>query len=180
MTCIVAVKGNGKVYMGGDSCGAAGGSWDKINVASPKVFVNRKIAIGYTCSFRMGQLLQYKFTPPDKGQTSLIEYMVTDFVDELRRCFSANGFAKIDNGVEEGGTFLVGMFDSIFRISEDYQVTEVLEDFDSVGCGDMIAKGSLYTTAEFDISPEERIQLALKAAENFSAAVNKPFHTVKV
>ena len=62
MTCIVGVVDNGKVYMGGDSAGVGGLCIETRK--QPKVFRNGDFLIGYTDSFRMGQLLQYKMSPP--------------------------------------------------------------------------------------------------------------------
>ena len=57
MTCIVGLEHDGKVYMGGDS--AAVGGMDVYPSRIPKVFQAGRYLIGYTTSFRMGQLLQY-------------------------------------------------------------------------------------------------------------------------
>ena len=60
MTCIVGIlEENGDIYMGGDSAGASGNTL-KIR-ADEKVFINENYIMGFTSSFRMGQLLRYGF-----------------------------------------------------------------------------------------------------------------------
>ena len=176
MTCIVGIQENGHVYIGGDSAGIAGLS---ISIRSDeKVFQNGPFIMGFTSSFRMGQLLRYKFDPPKQTvhQTDM-EYMVTDFVDGLRRCFSNNGFGDKDATV--GGTFLVGYKGVLYTIQSDYQVGVPSDPYDAVGCGADLALGSLYSTAKMKLKPEDRVVMALEAASTFSAGVAPPFLLIK-
>ncbi len=172
MTCIVGLVHEGSVYMGGDSAGVAGMSLTV--VTTPKVFKKDSFVIGYTSSFRMGDLLQYKFTPPlHDPKLDPRAYMATAFVDAVRQCFKDGGYAKKENEVESGGQFLVGYRGRLFVIDSDYQVNEAAAGYDAVGCGAQIACGALYATR--DCEPEERLRIALGAAEQHSAGVRGPF-----
>lgn len=173
MTCIAAIAEKGVVYMGGDSAGVAGLS---ITIrADEKVFINNGFIFGFTSSFRMGQLLQYKFDPPkQKASQSDMAYMVTDFIDAVRKCFADNGFDKNGN---LGGTFLVGYNGRLYRIDSDYQVGIPSSGYDSVGCGHDLAKGSLFSTKG---KPEDRIKTSLEAAAKFSGGVEAPFKIIKL
>lgn len=176
MTCIVSILEKGKIYMGGDSAGIAGLS---ISIRDdPKVFTNGPFIIGFTSSFRMGQILRFKFEPPKQTvyQTDY-EYMVTDFIDAVRECFSRNGFG--DKDATMGGTFLVGYKGNLYTIEKDHQVGIPNVPYDAVGCGADLALGSLYSTQGSKLTPEERITLALKAASAFSAGVAPPFLIIK-
>src|SRR5690242_15173484 len=85
MTCIVGlVAADGRVHLGGDSAGIAG--YDLTVRKDPKVFRVGEFAVGFTSSFRMGQLLRFAFTPPPI-EGDLDAYMVTTFVNALRDCF---------------------------------------------------------------------------------------------
>jgi hypothetical protein len=171
MTCIAGLIDGGKVFMGSDSAGVAG--YDLTLRADPKVFTNGSFLIGYTSSFRMGQLLRFKFKPPyHKPETGIDEYMMTDFIDAVRQCFKDNGYAEVKNNQETAGTFLVGYKGRLFTIDSDYQVGESLNKFDAVGCGGVFALGSLASTTG---DPKERMQKALETAERFSAGVRGPF-----
>ena len=173
MTCIVGVVDNGSVVMGGDSAGVAGLS---LTVrADPKVFVNGPFLIGYTSSFRMGQLLRFRFVPPPHHPADRDDFafMATDFVDAVRECFKHYGYAKAENGQESGGSFLVGYRGNLYQVASDYQVGLPVDPYAAVGCGDDIALGALYAT--IGQSAEHRVRTALAAAQRFSAGVREPF-----
>lgn len=173
MTCIAGIVQGGNVYIIGDSAGVGG--LDLTIRADRKVFVNGDFVMGFTTSFRMGQLIQYAFNPPKRHpDKDVMAYMVTDFVDALRNCLKCGGFARKDSEAESGGTFLVGYAGRLFSIESDYQVAESVIGYDAVGCGDAYAKGVLFAT--YSQPPEDRLRLAMQAAEAHSAGVRGPFH----
>lgn len=182
MTCIVALKDGGRVYMGADSAGV-GGWYRKSSRMDPKIYRVGAMLIGFTTSFRMGQLLGYSLTLPHHHADVAIEkYMATAFIDAVRHCLKTGGWAEKDKEVERGGDFLVGYHGRIFHVASDYQVGEREEGFDAVGCGFDLALGSLYTSAmvkDADVggpaNPRERVTVALEAAAAFSAGVHPPF-----
>jgi hypothetical protein len=178
LTCIVGLLDGDNIYIGGDSAEVGG---CQLNVrADQKVFRNGPFLMGFTSSFRMGQLLRYKFNPPEHpyiaGMDKKIDtykYMVTYFVDAVRQCLKDGGFATKKDEEESGGNFLVGYDSRLFEIEGDYQVAEQVAKYNAVGCGSQIALGSLYSTG--GQPPEDRVRLALEAAERFSSGVRGPF-----
>ena len=172
MTCIVALVDEKTVWMGADSAGVSGMS---LTVRKdPKIYKVKEMLFGFTSSFRMGQLLGYKLIVPTHDvDISIEEYMNTSFIDALRTTLKDGGYARTKDGAEEAGNFLVGYRGHIFNINSDYQVGENLVDYDAVGCGSDIALGSLFSTSKR--SPENRIIIALEAAEAFSGGVRRPF-----
>jgi ATP-dependent protease HslVU (ClpYQ) peptidase subunit len=180
MTCIVAwiEEDKKKVWMGGDTLGVGGlGCSNRKDVKVKQV---GNMLIGFTTSFRMGQLLHFEFTPP-KHDPELEDYayMVTKVVPAIRKVFKEGGYAKVEFSQESGGTFLIGYRGSIYEIYSDFQVGVPAKPYASVGCGDDLALGAFHALDSIvlpgDIAPEERIELALKAAEEFSAGVRGPF-----
>ncbi|QJE74527.1 hypothetical protein HHL28_16940 [Aerophototrophica crusticola] len=172
MTCIVGLVDNGTVWLGGDSAGVAG--LDISLRSDPKVFRNGNFLIGFTSSFRMGQLLRFRLAPPPRRpDQDLFRYMVCDFVEAVRVCLKDGGFAHRSNDVETGGFFLVGTEGRLFSIQDDYQVSEFNRGYHAIGCGAAYAMGSLYTTKGED--PEGRVRKALETAEHFSGGVRAPF-----
>lgn len=172
MTCIVGLVDKGKVYMGADSAGVSGLSL--MVRTDRKVFTNGDFIMGFTGSFRMGQLLNHAFTPPRRhADVDIEKFMATDFINAVRDCLKSGGYAEKHHESEQGGRFLVGYSGRLFVVDSDYQVGEVIYGFDSVGCGSDIALGSLYSTSG---KPLKRLRKALKAAECFSAGVRGPFH----
>ena len=178
MTCIVGLIDNNKVYIGGDSCGADSNG-DRSTRKDTKVFKVGEFTVGYTSSFRMGQLLRFKFKlpKPPRDNKKLYEYMVVKFVEELRKTFKKGGYGNINKeGRDEGGTFLVGIRYRLFTIFDDYQVAEKTDGFDSVGCGYPYALGSLESTR--GNKPLHRILTALNVAAKFHGAVKGPFRVI--
>ena len=164
MTCIVGLVDDGDVYIGGDS-------------ADEKVFGNGPFIMGFTSSFRMGQLLRYKFSAPDQTvHQGDMEYMVTSFIDAARQCFANNGFG--DKDASTGGTFLVGFNGKLYTVESDFQVGIPAPGYDAVGCGADLALGAMYATQ--GLPPEERINTALLAASTFSAGVAPPFTILRL
>ena len=176
MTCIVGIidleKDN--VLMGGDSAGVA--NLDICIRKDEKVFRVSDFVIGCTDSFRMIQLLRFSFNPPQIGNIEVYEYMCTDFINKVKECFRNGGYLqKYEEGDDKGGSFLVGYKNRLFKVENDFQVAETFDGYDSVGCGFAYALGSLRTTDNQSYSAQERVDLALKSAEYFSAGVSSPF-----
>jgi hypothetical protein len=162
--------------MGGDSAG----SNDAFNLMirkDPKVGIVEDYIIGFTSSFRMGQILLNAWEPPSwdkESQPDLYKFMVKDFIDALRKLFADSGYLRKENEVQSGGTFLVGCHGRLFTIFNDFQVAESLDNYASVGCGFDIALGSMFTSSGYG-NPQERVSVALEAAGTFSAGVRGPF-----
>jgi len=176
MTCIVALKTNGgRILMGADSAGVcAGYAFHSRN--DPKIYRVGGMLIGFTTSFRMGQLLGYSLSLPAKhDDVSVEKYMATEFIDAVRNCLKTGGWAKKNSEEESGGNFLVAYRGRIFQIFDDYQVSERMEQYDATGCGFELALGSLYTSEGLIDNPEIRVRTALQAASSFSAGVSSPF-----
>ena len=178
MTCIVGLEHAGVVYIGGDSAGVAGLSIS--SRADGKVFTNGPMAFGFTTSFRMGQLLRYAlkvpFQQPDETDD---QYMVTTFVNEVRKCLKDGGYAKKENEAEQGGQFLVGYKGRLYCLDSDYQVGRSRHPYDAVGCGQDIALGAMHALHQKGVAnAAEAIRAALLAAEEFSAGVRAPFEIV--
>jgi hypothetical protein len=172
VTCIVGLADGGDIWIGGDSAGVAG--LDLVVRADQKVFRNGEFLFGFTSSFRMGNLLRFKLSLPRRYPgTDVYEFMVTSFVDAVRDCLKAGGFARKDNEVESGGAFLVGYAGQLFEIGSDYQVGQNVDGFAALGCGAPVALGALFVTQ--GQPAEQRLLTALAAAERFSAGVRAPF-----
>lgn len=131
--------------------------------------------MGFTSSFRMGQILAFNFAPPAPRQNvDPFVYMATEFVDGARQAMKNGGFARSKDGADEGGDFLVGFAGRLFHVASDFQVGEAACGFDACGCGEDVAMGSLYSTREWP-TPAERVRDALAAAEALNAGVRGPF-----
>lgn len=174
MTCIVAVPSRSGVVMGADSAGVAG--LDLQVRADAKVFTRGPFLMGFTSSFRMGQLLRYRLpTPLHDPAVEDHEYLATSFVDAVRECLAQGGWRKKSNEQEEGGTFLVGYRGRVYAVESDFQVAEPASGFTACGCGQMVALGALHALRDRHLGANVKVRRALQAAESFSAGVRGPF-----
>jgi ATP-dependent protease HslVU (ClpYQ) peptidase subunit len=171
LTCIAGLVDKGIIYLGGD--GAASTDTDTVAITNPKVFKNKKFLIGYSVSFRMGQLLQYKFNPPrQKKSQDDLTYLTTTFVDSVKNCFKDNEF----NEENAGGQFLIGYKNNLYLIESTFHVLKTTYNYNAIGAGAYMALGSLFSTT--DKEPLDRVQLALEAAAAFSTVVSAPFTVI--
>jgi ATP-dependent protease HslVU (ClpYQ) peptidase subunit len=174
MTCIVGLEQDGVVYIGGDAAGTDT-NYNVVCRQDEKVFLSSggKMIMGFTTSFRMGQLLRYSFEPPKKSKNKTdMEYLVTDVMDSIRKVFSNKGFMKEKNP-DCGGTFLLGYRKKLYTIESDFQVEASYNNYSACGSGYGYALGSMFSTPS--MSPMERIKLALEAATHHNAAVRPPY-----
>ena len=114
MTCIVGIEHDGGVIIGGDSAGLSG--WSKTIRADQKVFTVGPYAMGFTTSFRMGQLLRYSLDVPAPDTWDIDKFIATTFIDAVRATLKAGGWAKTDGPQEQGGDFLVGVSGRLYAI----------------------------------------------------------------
>jgi ATP-dependent protease HslVU (ClpYQ) peptidase subunit len=171
------VKDN-KVWIGGDSAGS-----DNSSICirrDPKVFKNGHFLIGFCGSFRFGQLLHYKFTPPlNSEEKDAFNFMVTDFADAVRELAKEHGILKIEDNVEEleDIQLLIGYQGRLFTLEEDFQIGEVENEYYAVGEGMDLALGSMYTTSrqKRGYTPRKRLEMALEASALFCKSVAPPF-----
>lgn len=181
MTCIIGMldRKNECVWIGGDSLGSNG--YCKSTYSQPKVFRNKmfeNLIIGSTGTFRHIDLLKYSdklFDELDKYKEKQFdhEYMVTKFIPNAVELFK-NGIID-KTGSDKGTNFIVGIKDKLFEIQSDYSVLEPSLGFCSVGSGEDVAMGSLFTTKDMDMYIPDKIKLALEAAESCSCGVQRPF-----
>ncbi len=181
MTAIVGFADGQSVWIGGDSAGVAG---HQLSVrADEKVFKVGEFLVGFTSSFRMGQLLRHGWVPPlpnvvRNGERivdqDVSEFLATKFIDAVRARLKEGGFAERDKEVERGGYFVLGFRGRLFSVMSDYQVAEFADPYAAAGCGEDIALGAMFATREMK-DPEARIRIALEAAERHSAYVRGPF-----
>jgi ATP-dependent protease HslVU (ClpYQ) peptidase subunit len=184
MTCIVAIAQNGTVYMGSDHAASDDKSGWVMSRKEPKVFKVGQYGIAFTDSFRMGQILQYNWTPPKytptKTNSGLDKFMRTKFIDSVKAAFKEHGFGDIGGTDEDtGGIFIVGLEGRIFVVDEDFHVGENVVNYMAEGSGGMFALGALHAT-KHQKNPRMRLKLALEAASEFSMSVAPPFTYIQI
>lgn len=188
MTCIVALAVGNKVYLGGDSAASDEKTGLIIHRTDPKVFKVGQYGIAFCDSFRMGQILQYNWTPPkytpNAGFKNLDKFMRTKFVESVKEAFQEHGYGRFGSNTEdgdEGGIFIISVAGTgrIFTMDVDYHIAEADVDYMAEGSGQQIALGSLHSTHQIK-TPRKRVRMALEAASKFIMSVRGPFTIIEV
>jgi len=144
MTCIVALEIPGVgVVMGGDR--AAGSGARMFDTSTPKIVSNGELMMGFTSSYRMGQLLQYALVPPMESLGWDVDRWVTvDFMGALMSAFTAARWDEVALGnVAKGGNFLLAVRGRCYEVQENYAWNRFASGEYSVGSGEDIAHGAL-------------------------------------
>ena len=181
MTCIIGFtdKENKVSWIGADSLGSNGYT-KKVETPS-KVFRNdtfKNVLIGGTTSFRHLDLLKYSnnlFDEIDLYKNTEInhKFMVTKFIPKVVSLFKEGIITEEET--DKGGNFIVATPGKVFEVQNDYSVLEPELGMCVVGCGEEVAMGSLLTTKDLNLSPQEKIIKALEAAEQYCCGVQRPF-----
>ena len=175
MTCVVGLVHKGRVYLGVDSAAVQG--WTRRTSRVSKVFRRGPFLIGYTTSFRMGQLLEHHLNvaPQTEKQTDM-SYMVTHFIEVVRVLLKEKGFTKIESNTEKGGQFLVGYRQQLYTVESDFQVGHLAEQYDAIGSGADFALGAMRALEKSP--PMVRVRRSLEIAAHYNMGVCPPF-TIK-
>lgn len=180
MTCIIGIETEQGVILAGDTQGTS--NHDVTDRLDGKVFEAPcyidapRVVIGFTSSYRMGQLLRYvlpwkELLAPEDTETeanpwrlslsvnprhdrdAAMRWMVTKFIPAVRKTMKDNGYLKVENNEETGGMFLVGIEQFLFCVSGDMQVAMSANGFDACGSGYAYALGAVHSSLP---TPEHR------------------------
>jgi ATP-dependent protease HslVU (ClpYQ) peptidase subunit len=189
MTCIVALSVGNKVILGGDSAASDEKSGLILQTTDSKVFKVGQFGIGFVDSFRMGQILQYSWTPPIYKPTAafknLDKFMRTKFVQSVKESFQEHGYGKFGTNApedgDEGGIIIIAVQNTgrIFIMDVDFHISEVDVQYLAEGSGQQVALGSLFSTTAIK-TPRKRVRMALEAAAKFIMSVRGPFTIIEV
>jgi len=189
MTCIVALVSGNKVILGGDSAASDEKTGLILQTTDPKVFKVGQYGVGFVDSFRMGQILQYNWTPPvykpTKGFKNLDKFIRTKFVESIKVVFQEHGYGKFGSNSpedgDEGGIFLITVQGAgrIFSMDSDFHIGEADVQYMAEGAGQELALGSLFSTGAVK-TPRKRVRMALEAASKFNMSVRPPFTIIEV
>lgn len=180
MTCIIGLKHNKKIYIGGDSCTTAG--YETRAQPQKKVFRigGADILVGYCGSIRLAQIMQYVLTPP-KITSPIEKYLVCDFVPALRETLSEHGWLNRENSTDrlnENARFIIGVEKQIFCIYEDFQVHSVKDNILTIGSGSEYALGAMFALS--GVPPKKRILAALSIAGQLTTSVCAPYYVLSM
>lgn len=179
MTCVIGLLCGDRVIFGADSAGTRPEALDQFRFKTSKSFQNGPYVFGCAGSFRLMQIVQHCFEPPEPDWDRLEKFMARDFSSALRECLKEQGWLEQldERDSATGGELLVSVGGRLFLSTSDFGMLEPENEYCAIGCGGPYAIGALYATTDIDppIDARERVTLALQAAQEFNAGVREPF-----
>lgn len=171
MTVIIGIKEkNGDVLIGADTQ-ASNGSY-RVNRKDPKIFEQGQYVVGFTTSYRYGQIIRHQALLPEPKPGYKDYDLICEIVESIRAKTTEFGFNKVDNNQVEGGRLLIAWHGNLFKIDDDYQYSEFQDDYFAIGSGYQFALGSL-CESDGSRNTYDRLRQALYAAYKFNPHVGK-------
>lgn len=162
MTCIIGIEYKDKVYIGGD-IQATGGN-HKVVHTQPKVYKIGDMIIGYSGSYRFGQLLETGLSDPfipAKGY-STYKWLVNVIVPEVVNILESGGYFGDEDSVDSpsisGGNCLIGVTDELWELQDDFSLLRSVRGYNAVGSGHEYALAATEALKDQFKTPEPLMQ----------------------
>jgi ATP-dependent protease HslVU (ClpYQ) peptidase subunit len=179
VTCVIGLLCGNRVIFGADSAGTQPGTLDQARFRTSKSFTNGPYVFGGAGSYRMIQIVEHCFEPPEPDWDKLERFMAHDFADSLRESLKEHGWLEQldERDSASGGELLVSVGGRLFLAEPDFSILEPEQNYYAIGYGAPYAIGALHATAALDppIEARERVMIGLRAAQEFNAGVREPF-----
>lgn len=185
MTAIVAVVDrDGNAIIGGDSAVSLDENTHLEIQAESKVWRVGDYLMGASGWARGCNIARYVFTPPKpraRSAEALDRFMCTTFVDAYRDAMLRGGHTfKEEQSRESIETeLLVVVRGTIYTIYQDFDMERPRSAYAAIGCGTRPALGALFATEHMGAT-RKRVELALRAAEAYDAAVRRPWAFIEM
>lgn len=196
MTCIIGIEDEGSTLLLADSMGSSG--WDQAQRRDGKLHTIAEatptapgVGLGFTSSYRMGQVLGYGLRSKDlrldragSGPAERHQWAVETFIPKVRDLLKDAGWLKIDSSREEGGCFLLAVGEVLLEVQADLQVASPLDGYSAVGSGYPFALGALHAAFHAPVNPPSDALvlgfLAMDAAVYHARGVGGRIDTLRI
>lgn len=178
MTCIVGWSDGSTVIIGGDSCGFDSSSYAVAIRADEKVFEVGPYLIGFTTSFRMGQILRFHLIPPARKEKTDYGHIVKELIPVVRKILNKNGYLRVESNREHSGAFLLGYKGALYTVDSDMQVGIPADGVSAIGCAEDIALGAIFSYRDVTglrTPTVSGIEHSLRIACHLNGGVRPPF-----
>lgn len=187
MTCIIGLETPNAIYIAGDSAGADESGFSVTRrdgkVCRKMTGNNYDLLLGFSHSFRYGQLLKYKWDVPKYDESlDFNDYLHIDFIDSIYELLNDSYLddKNIDN--TELGSCIMSFNDRLFLIGSDLSVEQIdynFSDFVAIGCGSDMAYGAMEALQHLE--PETRLYRSLEIVNKYNpSTIRKPFTIEKL
>ena len=196
MTCIIAHTDGVSSFIAGDKLGSNG--FTKTVQTEPKVFEKEFIklhddgltrtkevmALGYTTSFRMGQLLNYNLNLPEQDASQTFsQYLVIKVIPIILQMFKEEWGARDASQDVGGGQFIILHNHTIYEVQEDFSVLQPKTRITAVGSGTYHAIAAMQAYIEVENESKkplhERIKSIFKIVSDNVTSVSEEFDVLK-
>ena len=169
MSCAIGLVTKDGIWIGTDSA-ATTNEGEKRPIEVEKVFRKGNFLIAYIGSVRGGQIVNSK---DFKCPTDI--FKLPDAIMELCRekgCLAINPEDQTNSHL---CNYLVACKSGLYEILVDFQMNRI-SNYTAIGSGTSYAFGSLFTTSKSkNLTPEQKVKLALSAASFFDTSSAPPF-----
>jgi ATP-dependent protease HslVU (ClpYQ) peptidase subunit len=179
MTCVIAFIDKDKnAVIAGDK--AASDSVETFSVKAPKVFSNGDFLVGYEGSFRMGQVLQYNWCPPEKPEDKTTdEFMHTDVIGSILACFKEYLWQLEEDEDGDlgpvGGLFILVFEGRVFELQGDMSILEPSSEVSSIGSGSPKALVAFKIYSEYEKDTHKLLTKVFEEVSSTVKSVTKEF-----
>lgn len=178
MTTILGIEHADGALLAADSMGSGGGSAD--TCVPSKLIRHGEIILGFTGSFRMGDLLRYHLELEPVPRSDMPRHIVTSVIPAIRAVYKDHGLATDNGGADACGALLIALRGRVYEVCPDYQVNRSAFGYNAVGSGSMVALGALSASAGTHMSPQTRAKAALVAAQKHATGTRPPWRFMSV
>lgn len=173
MTCVVALRDGESIYIAAER----GASDDDsiMTLTTPKIWTHGPYIFGYAGTMD-GERMRYNFKPTAPTSAKDIDkFMQTNFIKQLRAFYNE---WWVDTSKDADLGLIIGVKGNLYEHNAiDMSLSKFTGDYLSIGSGSPYAYGSLFGSA--NLSPKDRVILAVNAAINFSTSCTGPVDVIK-
>jgi len=188
MTCIIGLKKDQHIYIGGDSCGSDQFSYRDCYLDRKVWKIGDQFIFGGSGSYRAIQILK-TYLPYDKSflsksknwKKSPSTFMIRHFIPTIKKLFEQHDFSqKKDEKSEQSANLCIGFKNGLFLFGDEYDILEI-KSFCTIGSGYQLSQGAMSVLIEDkNLTPQQMIKKALTVTARHMGSVTPPFHIVNM
>lgn len=160
MTCITALKYEDHVLMGADT--AITTYMNLVSYTDSKLVKHTNCLIGFAGAKSVQNLMMERLSVFDGNFTTS---HLNNIWRSLIECTSTGQESEM----------LIAYGSEVFWMGNIAGHRRVMEEFECIGNGALVAKGAMQVLSKFALEPEERVNMALQASAQLCNGVRGPF-----
>jgi len=165
------------VWLCGDSIGCSENN--KTTRADMKIFYKDGYVVGFTSSYRFGQIIRHYVKLPAIPKKTRNHNHIIKIIELISEKLHDNHWGQELNNHRWGGQLIIGWPGNLYSIDTDFQYSQSVDPFLCVGSGSNYALGALSSLSSNTIlKPEGLLLQAARTSSKFCATVGPPYHII--